>query len=147
MKHLAPSAQLRYRKRLNSVHFCSMRPLVNCRSLSLASRACLKDLLHFPISESACVISGHRLNCLHHQERKFYSRWYLMLPIPLKHEHDSTSGTHDAVSSCTLWAVALGKQECALAILHLLSKCGRSLHHRPILRHRCKKAPFQAIAL
>lgn len=36
--------------------------------------ACPKDLLHFPISEIACVISNHRLNFSHRQERKLRDR-------------------------------------------------------------------------
>ena len=36
---------------------------------------------------------------------------------------------------------------CTLPLLNLLSKCGRSLHHRPILRHRRKIAPLAAIVL
>lgn len=121
-----------------------MRPLVNCRSFSVVSYASLRDLLHFPNCETGCVISGYssKFFCI---VRKQTAQYPMLFRFTIK---------MTAPSDLTMLNVALHRglstglaRVCTLTMLHLLRKCGRSLHHLPKLRHRCKIAPPAAIFL
>ena len=71
----------------------------------------------------------------------------MMLLIRLKQENDGYLASRHCQQLYVVGGCTGQSRMCTLPLLNLLSKCGRSLHHRPILRHRRKIAPLAAIVL